>query len=49
MGKPSERKTSEAAGKAASEVLRNSSSSEAAKTAAGSAMSQRAPKDSESE
>ena len=41
-----ERKTGKAAGQAASKVLRNGNSSKAAKTAAGSALSQRAPKKS---
>ncbi len=38
------RKTSAQAAKSASQVLRSPSSSKAAKTAAGSALSQRAPK-----
>ncbi len=40
----SDRQTSEKAAKAASKVLRSESSSKAAKTAAASALSQRAPK-----
>ncbi len=42
--KPKQRKTSKRAGKVASKVLRNNKSSKVAKTAAGSALSQRAPK-----
>jgi len=41
---PKQRKTSKKAGKVASEVLRNKKSSKSAKTVAGSALSQRAPK-----
>lgn len=39
-----QRRTSSSAAKAASKVLRSPSASKAAKTAAGSALSQRAPK-----
>lgn len=39
-----QRKTSASAAKAASKVLRNGRTSKASKTAAGSALSQRAPK-----
>ena len=39
-----QRRTTKKAGKAASKVLRNKKSSKNAKTAAGSALSQRAPK-----
>ena len=41
---PSQRKTSDKAASAASKVLRDGRTSKASKTAAGSALSQRAPK-----
>ena len=41
---PSERKTSKKAAKAASDVLRDGRTTKKSKTAAGSALSQRAPK-----
>lgn len=41
---PSQRKTSSKAASAASKVLRDGRTSKASKTAAGSALSQRAPK-----
>lgn len=41
---PSQRKTSAKAASAASKVLRDGRTSKASKTAAGSALSQRAPK-----